>query len=71
MESTACFRLQTFGSCFGSTLLLRVDREIEQGKAVADAWKAAGVQHVVYSGLDPVKEKTGKSCPHYDSKAVD
>ena len=45
-------------------------REIEQGKAVADACKAAATQHVVFSGLDPVKEKTGKSCPHYDSKAT-
>ena len=45
-------------------------REVEQGKTVADACKAAGVQHVVYSGLEPVEEKFGKRCLEFDSKAT-
>ncbi|XP_019619297.1 PREDICTED: nmrA-like family domain-containing protein 1 [Branchiostoma belcheri] len=43
--------------------------EIKQGKAVADAAKAAGVQHVVFSSLDPVQKTMGFPCLHYDSKA--
>ena len=46
------------------------DKEIEQGKAVADVCKKVGVKHVVYSALDGAKEKLGVLCPHMDSKAV-
>ena len=46
------------------------DREIEQGKAVADVCKKAGVKHVVFSSVDGAKEKIGILCPHMDSKAV-
>jgi uncharacterized protein YbjT (DUF2867 family) len=44
------------------------EREITQGKTVADACKRAGVKHLVYSGLELVKDKTGKECPHFDGK---
>ena len=46
------------------------DREMAQAKTVAAACKKFGVQHLVFSGLDPVKEVTGKDCPHFDSKAA-
>ncbi|KAI8506338.1 NmrA-like domain-containing protein 1 [Branchiostoma belcheri] len=39
------------------------------GKAVADATKAAGVQHVVFSSLEDVQKIMGFPCLHYDSKA--
>ena len=45
------------------------DREIRQGKFVADACKKAGVKHVVFSGLESVTDAIGKSCPHFDGKA--
>ncbi|XP_078605072.1 nmrA-like family domain-containing protein 1 isoform X4 [Branchiostoma floridae x Branchiostoma japonicum] len=44
------------------------EREIKQGKAIADASKAAGVMHVVFSGLENVQKIAGVPCPHYDSK---
>ena len=44
------------------------EREIKQGKTVADACKRCGVKHLVYSGVEVVKEITGKDCPHFDGK---
>ena len=44
------------------------EREIKQGKTVADACKRSGVKHLVYSGLELVKDITGKDCPHFDGK---
>ena len=46
------------------------DKEIAQGKTVADACKTAGVKHLVFSGMELVKDITGKSCPHFDSKGT-
>ncbi|XP_078610159.1 nmrA-like family domain-containing protein 1 isoform X2 [Branchiostoma floridae x Branchiostoma japonicum] len=43
--------------------------EVNQGKAVADAAKAAGVQHVVFSSLHAVQKTMGFPCLHFDSKA--
>ncbi|MBW4459087.1 MAG: NmrA/HSCARG family protein [Nodosilinea sp. WJT8-NPBG4] len=43
-----------------------VDTEIRQGKAVADAAKAAGIQHFVYSSVGSAERNTG--VPHFDSK---
>jgi uncharacterized protein YbjT (DUF2867 family) len=40
--------------------------EIRQGKAVADAAKAAGVQHFVYTSVASADHKTG--LPHFESK---
>jgi len=40
--------------------------EIRQGKAVADAAKAAGVQHLVYTSVVSADKKTG--LPHFESK---
>ena len=44
------------------------EREMKQGKTVADACKKAGVKHVVFSGLEKVKDITGLDCPHFDGK---
>ena len=35
---------------------------------MVDACKAAGVKHLIFSGLENVKEQTGKACPHFDGK---
>ena len=43
-----------------------VDTEIRQGKAVADAAKAAGIQHFVYSSVGGAERNTG--IPHFYSK---
>ncbi|MBW4527068.1 MAG: NmrA/HSCARG family protein [Phormidium tanganyikae FI6-MK23] len=43
-----------------------VDTEIRQGKAVADAAKAAGIQHFVYSSVGSAERNTG--VPHFGSK---
>jgi uncharacterized protein YbjT (DUF2867 family) len=42
------------------------DREVQQGKTVADAIKEAGVQHCVYSSVGSAHRETG--IPHFDSK---
>ena len=64
------FYVTNYWELFGRDPESALEREIAQGKAVADASKTAGVQHVVFSSLDPVKEKIGKPCPHFDGKAV-
>ena len=43
--------------------------EVKQGKGVTDAAIRAGLKHFVYSSLDAVKDKIGKDCPHFDTKA--
>lgn len=40
--------------------------EVQQGKTLADAAKAAGVRHVVYSSVGSAHRETG--IPHFDSK---
>ena len=40
-----------------------------QGKNIIDVAKKTGVQHLIYSGLQPVKKLIGKDCPHLDGKA--
>jgi uncharacterized protein YbjT (DUF2867 family) len=42
------------------------DREVQQGKTVADATKEAGVQHCVYSSVGSAHRQTG--ILHFDSK---
>eukprot|EP00741_Cyanophora_paradoxa_P023725 tig00021616_g22916.t1 len=42
------------------------EREIQQGKNVADACKAAGVKHLVYTSVASANRSTG--VPHFDSK---
>ncbi|XP_019619300.1 PREDICTED: nmrA-like family domain-containing protein 1 [Branchiostoma belcheri] len=44
------------------------EREVKQGKAVADAARAAGVLHVVFSGLENVQKIAGFPLPHFDAK---
>ena len=46
------------------------DREIAQGKAAGDLCKKLGVKHLVYSGLEHVKEIIGKPCPPFDAKGI-
>ncbi|WP_375476028.1 NmrA/HSCARG family protein [uncultured Nostoc sp.] len=43
-----------------------LDAEIREGKAIADAAKAAGIQHFVYSSVGSAERNTG--IPHFDSK---
>jgi uncharacterized protein YbjT (DUF2867 family) len=43
-----------------------LEAEIQQGKAIADAAKAAGVEHFVYSSVGSAERQTG--VPHFDSK---
>ncbi|XP_006869893.1 PREDICTED: nmrA-like family domain-containing protein 1-like [Chrysochloris asiatica] len=49
---------------------LSKEKEVCQGKMVADAAKRLGVQHVVYSGLENVKQLSGGKLevPHFDGK---
>ena len=42
------------------------DREIQQGKGLADAARAAGVRHLVYSSVVSADKRTG--LPHFESK---
>jgi uncharacterized protein YbjT (DUF2867 family) len=42
------------------------DREVQQGKTVADAAKSAGVEHFVYSSVGSAYRQTG--IPHFESK---
>jgi len=42
------------------------DGEVQQGKRVADAAKAAGVEHLVYSSVGSAHRQTG--IPHFESK---
>ncbi|RCJ39621.1 NmrA family protein [Nostoc minutum NIES-26] len=53
------FSLQTF-------LQGGLSAEIRNGKAVADAAKAVGIQHFVYSSVGSAERNTG--IPHFDSK---
>lgn len=43
-----------------------VETEIRQGSAIADAAKAAGIQHFVYSSVGSADRNTG--IPHFESK---
>jgi uncharacterized protein YbjT (DUF2867 family) len=42
------------------------DREVQQGKTVAEAAKAAGVEHFVYTSVGSAHRQTG--IPHFESK---
>ena len=44
--------------------------EEQEGNAVADECKEAGIKHVVFASLDSLKDKIGKSAMHFDSKAA-
>lgn len=55
---TGVFSLQVFKD--------GVDIEIRNGKAMADAAKAAGIEHFVYSSVGSAERNTG--IPHFDSK---
>ena len=46
------------------------DREASQGKAIGDICKKNGIKHLVYSGVEHVKDITGKSCDHFDGKGI-
>ncbi len=43
-----------------------MDSEIQQGKSMVDAAKAAGVEHLVYSSVASANKNTG--IPHFDTK---
>ncbi len=41
-----------------------------QGKNIGDICKKEGVKHLVYSGLEHIKEIIGKPCDHFDAKGI-
>lgn len=54
---------------------MNTEKEVTQGKAAADACKAAGVEHVVWSSLidtesstDEIKPINGFKVPHFAGK---
>ncbi|KAJ7158033.1 NAD(P)-binding protein [Mycena crocata] len=52
---------------------LDFQREVDEGKMMIDAAKAAGVERIVWSGLAPVKQLSGGKYTHvyhFDSKAA-
>ncbi|GAA5854797.1 hypothetical protein JCM9279_000949 [Rhodotorula babjevae] len=52
---------------------MSLDKEVEDGKRIVDAAKAAGVKHFIWSGLEPVKERSSgklQHVEHFDSKAA-
>ena len=49
-----------------TTPITGVDAEIRHGKAIADAARAAGVGHLVFSSVGDADRETG--IPHFDSK---
>ncbi|XP_072034327.1 nmrA-like family domain-containing protein 1 [Amphiura filiformis] len=49
--------------------LFDANKEIQQGRNLVDSCKGAGVNHLIFSGLDDVKGSIGKGCPHFDTKA--
>ena len=51
-----------------NTWVVGAEREIAEGKALADAARAAGVQHFVYTSVGGAERQTG--LPHFDSKWV-
>ena len=50
----------------GDSYAAGVEEEIRQGRIAADAAKAAGVGHLIYSSVADANKKTG--VPHFDSK---
>ena len=64
------FLVTNYWGMFAENPATAYDREIAQGKAAGDLCKKLGVKHLVYSGLEYVKEIIGKPCPHFDGKGI-
>ena len=64
------FLVTNYWRLFGENQETAYDREVSQGKAVGDVCKKLGVEHIVFSGLELVKDIIGKPCPHFDGKGV-
>lgn len=64
------FLVTNFWGLLGENPETAYDREIAQGKAVADVSKKLDVKHLVFSGLELVKDIIGKPCPHFDGKGI-
>ena len=64
------FLVTNFWGLFAENPETAYDREIAQGKATGDVCKKLGVKHLVFSGLEYVKDITGKPCPHFDAKGI-
>ena len=47
-----------------------MEREVKQGKLIADASKKLALKHVIYSGVENSSECTNKPCQHFDGKAL-
>ena len=62
---------EAFKGCYGvfsiqTFMEAGVEGEVRQGRAVADAAKAAGVKHLVYTSVASANRRTG--LPHFESK---
>ena len=64
------FLVTNYWGMLGENSETAYDREIAQGKAVGDLCKKFGVKHLVYSGLEVVKDIIGKPCLHFDAKGI-
>lgn len=69
-EAYGVFCVTDYWGLFAQNQETAFDTEVAQGKAVADACKKAAVKHVVFSGLELVKDIIGKPCPHFDGKGM-
>ena len=61
--------------CYGvffvtNTLFSEQNTEIKQGINLVESAITNKVAHVIYSGLENVQSEIGKSCLHFDSKAI-
>ena len=68
--SYGVFAVSCYWAMFRENRETASEREVTQGKNIGDICKKEGVKHLVYSGMEHVMEIHGKSCPHYDGKAI-
>ena len=64
------FLVTNYWGLLGENPETAYDREIAQGKAAGDVCKKLGIKHLVFSGLEYVKDIIGKPCPHFDAKGI-
>ncbi len=68
--SYGVFAVTNYWGLLGENPETAFDREVTQGKNIGDICKKEGVKHLIYSGLEHVKEIIGKPCDHFDTKGI-